>query len=175
MTPLATVQDVEARLERPLTPVEESAVDGLLEEASSIALAHMRLPEGHYDNVDNLPVPTMVKIVVSRMVARVLTRRAESEVGGLNVPVGATQRQETAGPFSGMTTFVSGSTSGGPWLERMDRLQLDQARGDRQAFTIDTAPGRSTAHADVCSLNFGAAYCSCGASIAGHPIYEVDE
>lgn len=41
------------------------------------------------------------------------------------------------------------------------------------AFSIDTAPSLSGMHADWCSLIFGATYCSCGADIAGYPIYEV--
>lgn len=39
------------------------------------------------------------------------------------------------------------------------------------AFSIDTL-GASTVHQPWCSLNFGATYCSCGADIAGYPIYE---
>jgi len=40
------------------------------------------------------------------------------------------------------------------------------------AFDIDTV-GTSTVHLPWCSLNFGATYCSCGADIAGYPIYEL--
>ena len=39
------------------------------------------------------------------------------------------------------------------------------------AFSIDTV-GSSSTHLPWCSLNFGATYCSCGADIAGYPIYE---
>lgn len=39
------------------------------------------------------------------------------------------------------------------------------------AFSIDMA-GSSTVHQPWCSLMLGAAYCSCGADIAGTPIYE---
>lgn len=42
---------------------------------------------------------------------------------------------------------------------------------DSGAFDVDTV-GSSTVHMDVCSLNLGALYCSCGADIAGYPIYE---
>lgn len=42
------------------------------------------------------------------------------------------------------------------------------------AFAVDMAPQGSSIHADWCSLMFGALYCSCGADIAGEPIYEVD-
>lgn len=41
----------------------------------------------------------------------------------------------------------------------------------KAAFTIDTAPCGSI-HQPWCALAFGATYCSCGADIAGYPIYE---
>jgi hypothetical protein len=41
------------------------------------------------------------------------------------------------------------------------------------AFSIDTAPA-GTVHLPWCSSQFGALYCSCGADIAGTPIFEVD-
>lgn len=40
------------------------------------------------------------------------------------------------------------------------------------AFSIDTAPALTDAHAPWCNLAFGATYCSCGADIAGVAIYE---
>jgi hypothetical protein len=40
------------------------------------------------------------------------------------------------------------------------------------AFDLDTV-GSSTVHLPWCALNFGALYCSCGADIAGYPIYEL--
>lgn len=39
------------------------------------------------------------------------------------------------------------------------------------AYSVDTV-GTGTIHADWCALTFGATYCSCGADIAGYPIYE---
>lgn len=40
------------------------------------------------------------------------------------------------------------------------------------AFSVDLTAGVSTIHALTCSLYFGATYCSCGADIAGYPIFE---
>lgn len=40
------------------------------------------------------------------------------------------------------------------------------------AFSIDMTPTGSV-HLDWCALSMGAAYCSCGADIAGYPIFEV--
>ena len=50
-------------------------------------------------------------------------------------------------------------------------LGLVEASG---AFSYDMI-GTSVTHAAWCSLYFGATYCSCGASIAGHPIFESSE
>lgn len=41
------------------------------------------------------------------------------------------------------------------------------------AFSLDMVPSVGAMHAPWCSLAFGALYCSCGADIAGKPIYEV--
>jgi hypothetical protein len=41
------------------------------------------------------------------------------------------------------------------------------------AFSVNMV-GSSSAHLPWCSLSMGAAYCSCGADIAGFPIYELD-
>ena len=40
------------------------------------------------------------------------------------------------------------------------------------AFSVDTAIAQGSIHRPWCALHFGAAYCSCGADIAGEPIYE---
>ena len=40
------------------------------------------------------------------------------------------------------------------------------------AFSVDTAVAQGSIHRPWCSLHFGADYCSCGADIAGEPIYE---
>jgi len=43
------------------------------------------------------------------------------------------------------------------------------------AFAIDMVPTGSSVHLPWCNFAFGANYCSCGADIAGYPIYELDE
>lgn len=50
---------------------------------------------------------------------------------------------------------------------------LDPTKNKSGAFTLDLAPAATTYHAPWCALYFGALYCSCGADIAGFPIYEV--
>lgn len=49
-------------------------------------------------------------------------------------------------------------------------LLFPSAISNGKAFAIDSVP-EGTAHAPWCSLNFGATYCSCGADIAGVPIF----
>ncbi len=49
---------------------------------------------------------------------------------------------------------------------------LGVATGKGSAFSISMEPASLTTHADTCSLYFGATYCSCGADIAGFPLFE---
>lgn len=87
---------------------------------------------------------------------------------------GAIQSQN-AGPF-GMTVDTRQKSSGFRlWPSEITDLQdicknPDDIPG-RQAFSIDTAP-ETCEHSPICSLAFGATYCSCGADIAGFPLYE---
>ena len=81
--------------------------------------------------------------------------------------------QWTAGPFAG-NTDTRQSTGYKLWPSEIRELQDICKTGDddKGAFSIDTV-GCATVHADICALNFGASYCSCGADIAGWPLYEV--
>ena len=80
---------------------------------------------------------------------------------------------ESVGPFSvGMDTRT---TRKGMFLaSELDELKSLCATSSGKAFSIDTLPEAATAaHVDVCSLNLGAAYCSCGADLTlGWPLYE---
>lgn len=63
------------------------------------------------------------------------------------------------------------------WPSEVEQLRdlCSTFRGDKEqgAFSVDTAPsiGPGT-HLPWCALAFGAVYCSCGADIAGRPIFE---
>jgi hypothetical protein len=50
---------------------------------------------------------------------------------------------------------------------------LGLVENDDGAFGIDMIPSVSEIHDLACSLRFGATYCSCGADIAGYPIFGV--
>lgn len=85
---------------------------------------------------------------------------------------GATQSQ-TAGPF-GMTIDTKQQRRGMFFDNEVDQLRLlCQGAGDTSgAFAVDTvSPG--TWHQDICAVNFGAGYCSCGADLTqSFPLYE---
>lgn len=63
------------------------------------------------------------------------------------------------------------SSSRGRVFIRDEWWALLDPKSDGRAFTLDLAPGAATIHSQVCSLRFGADYCSCGADIAGKPIF----
>ena len=55
-------------------------------------------------------------------------------------------------------------------IEQLEKLCADTTGGGA-AWSYDTAP-MGDVHADVCALNLGAEYCSCGAILAGVPLWE---
>lgn len=83
---------------------------------------------------------------------------------------GALQAQ-TAGPF-GVTLDTRQRGGFNLWPTEIEALQAICKTAGSGAFSIDTAPYSATSHAAWCSLAFGATYCSCGADIAGYPIFE---
>ena len=78
----------------------------------------------------------------------------------------------TAGPF-GESTDTSVRRTGMYYPSEEDKLRAICSGGEKAgAFSVDTVGGGYGAHAEACSLNFGALYCSCGTSIAGFPLFE---
>lgn len=78
----------------------------------------------------------------------------------------------TTGPF-GETIDTTQQRRGMFWPSEIDNLQNVCSSGEKgKAFSVDTV-GCGSVHADICSINFGATYCSCGADIAGWPLWEV--
>jgi hypothetical protein len=80
--------------------------------------------------------------------------------------------QETVGPFSQLLD-QSQNKRGRFWpSEIVDLEKLCRSSSMMSgAFTVDTAPSFGGVHAEWCSLNFGATYCSCGVDIAGTVIF----
>lgn len=83
--------------------------------------------------------------------------------------VGAFQ-QQTAGPFS-VSTDTRQRTGYNLWPSEIEQLQDICKQESSGSFSVDTAPSGSW-HSPICALAFGAAYCSCGADIAGFALYE---
>ena len=106
---LATVNDVLARLGDFEDEVDTARVEALLEEATALV-------EAHLGRTFDEPVPNTVRIVVSRMVARVL----EAPTDGFH----AESSSYTAGPFSKNVTYSAGASGGAPWLTSTDRKML---------------------------------------------------
>lgn len=82
--------------------------------------------------------------------------------------------QQTAGPF-GQTFDTRTERRSLFWPSEIGALQELCRDGDlsSQAFDIDTISVATPVHADICALNFGALYCSCGAILTMYlPLYE---
>lgn len=95
----------------------------------------------------------------------------ESVVAHIKRPDDATQVTIAVDDGSSSRTYKSAKGRVQILDEWWTLLGLVEASG---AFSIDTL-GVSSVHLPWCSLNLGAAYCSCGADIAGYPIYEGGE
>lgn len=78
--------------------------------------------------------------------------------------------QQSAGPFA-ITTDSRQRSGYNLWPSEISDLQaICKDGGERVPFAVDTVTCGG-AHSPVCSVYFGGA-CSCGAVIAGGPIYE---
>lgn len=112
--------------------------------------------------------PTDGQVAEARLVL-VGTVKRWSEAGSGSV------QQQSAGPFA-QTLDTRQRPGWKLWPSDIEQLQEICIGGnveDRVAFSIDTAPGPGGPfHRPWCALAFKAAYCSCGADIAGEPIYE---
>jgi len=92
----------------------------------------------------------------------------EAVVAHIKKPDDATQVVISVDDASTSKSYRSGKGRVTILDEWWTLLGLVEASG---AFAIDTL-GASSAHLPWCASMFGALYCSCGADIAGAPIYE---
>lgn len=139
----------------------EAMVDGANAKALRVA------PCLGWDGTDPLtPSPTTGQLAEARLILLGAVKRwADAGAGAFS--------QQTAGPFS-VATDTRQRTGFNLWPSEITGLQ-DICRTEptgRQAFSLDTAPAGGVYHLDRCSLNFGTTYCSCGADVAGFPLYE---
>ena len=160
MVAIITISDLPTALQS--TELVQLMVDGANAKASRVA------PCLTWDGtVTDQPAPSDDQIAEAKLVLiGAIKRWAETSSGAF--------QQQTAGPF-GMTVDTRQRTGYNLWPSEIEQLQdicKAVGEGGRGAFSI-TPGGVSSIHAPWCALNLGALYCSCGADIAGYPIFEV--
>lgn len=159
----ATSQDLADRW-RPLTTEEAARADVLLADAAvRIRAACSTVDERLAADPQELD-PDIPKLVSVEMVRRAMLAPVDQAA--------MTQIQQTAGPFSQGGTFAN--PTGDLYLTKAEKQML--GCGGQQAFTVPAVSRSGIRHALICSINFGAGYCSCGAdlTLAG-PLYGVDQ
>ena len=111
--------------------------------------------------------PTAAQLAEAKLVLLGAVKRwVEAGSGALS--------SQTAGPF-GLQVDTRQRTGFNLWPSEITDLQAickAPGEGSRQAFSLDTAP-TSLVHQPWCDLNLGGTTCSCGADIAGYPLYEL--
>lgn len=122
---LANLDDVKDRLPEHTT-IDEREVHGLIHEATILVESHLR-KTFHEDEI-----PQAVRVVVSRMVARVLQAPKSTQF--------QESMQVSAGPFSHSGKFVGGGSGGAPWLSAQDKTMLAPFRARRRrggVYSVD--------------------------------------
>jgi hypothetical protein len=111
------------------------------------------------------PLPTAGQLAEAKLILLGAVKRwAEAGSGAFT--------QQTAGPFS-VSTDTRQRSGYNLWPSEIESLQALCRTAPVGAFSVDTAPGCAVQHSPICSLVFGAAYCSCGADLTGAgPLYE---
>lgn len=150
--PFATLAEFRARWPD-MPPGSDEHAGVLLEDASQFIL-------------DSVPEAADAAMETRRRIVCTVVRRsmqaATSDTAGLS------QFTAGTGPFQ-----YGGSPAnphGDFYLTKQEKAALGHGR--QKAFGVQVAgPSTTSVHRPWCSLAFGA-YCSCGADIAGEPIYE---
>jgi len=150
--PFATLDEFKARW--PDFPAGADAhATVLLEDASQFIL-------------DTVPAAeTAAAATRRRIVCAVVRRSMSAEASDM---AGFDTFQAGGGPFQ-----VGGKVSnpsGDFYLTKQEKQAL--GAGKQQAFGVQIAGTGSSQHLPWCDIYFGGATCSCGADIAGEPIYE---
>lgn len=88
---------------------------------------------------------------------------------------GRTQVTDTVGPFAHSEAYQQPSRRALFWPSEIDQLKkLCSDPESSGAWNYDTVPcDRYIVHADICTVNLGGAYCSCGAILTMYgPLWE---
>ena len=150
--PFATLAELKARW--PDFPAGADAhATVLLEDASQFILD--TVPSAEAAN------PATRRRIVCAVVKRSMEASTADTAGFDSVQMGT-------GPFSygGKVSNPSGDF----YLTKQEKQAL--GAGAQKAFGAQITGAATVAHLPWCNLNFGATYCSCGADIAGEPIFE---
>ena len=120
-----TLEDFAEANDIPVDEVSPKRLEWLMREAEAVIRSYRpALPE-HVDEW-----PNAAKVVAMRVVSRAF------DAG--DVPAGASSLNTSAGPFSMSTSFEPGSTNGGVWLSKQDRILL-RGRGGG-AYSVNMMP-----------------------------------
>ena len=112
----------------PVHEVSPKRFEWLMREAEAVIRSYRPALPAHVDEW-----PDAAKVVAMRVVSRAF------EAG--DVPAGATGQNFGAGPFPMSTSFESGSTNGGVWLSKQDRILL-RGRGGG-AYSVNMMPAET--------------------------------
>lgn len=149
--PFATLDELKDRW--PDFPVGADAhARVLLEDASQFIL-------------DTVPSAGAASVSTRRRIVCRVVRSAMPDTDGMD---GMETIQQSGGPFQ--VTMKPVNPNGDFYLTKQEKRAL--GAGVQRAFGVQIAGFAASIHLPWCSLNFGATYCSCGADIAGEPIYE---
>ena len=157
---ILTVEELPAQLQS--ADMIDDMVAGV--NAKAVRVAPCLLWDG---SEEGKPAPTPGQVAEAKLILLGAVKRwVEASSGALAA--------QTAGPF-GITLDTRQRTGFNLWPSEITSLQQICSTGSegREAFSVDTAPSVGLGdHLPWCDLMFGGASCSCGADIAGYPIYE---
>ncbi len=145
----------------PFATIDPAKGDVMIEDAEALAVLAAPCLAADFDPPLSVPNIAAVKAILRGAILR----WNEAGTGAL--------ASQNAGPF-GQTLDTRQQRRNMFWPSEIEQLR-DICKGDAGnggAFSVDTV-GLGGVHADACSINFGATYCSCGADIAGFPLWEV--
>lgn len=117
-----SLSDLERAVGDAIPEEDRAYAEGLIEEATALVQAWARaLP------ADPAKMPGSVRLVIARAAARAYVQATTGVAG-------ASQFSRTAGPFTQSFSYAEGTTDGGPWLTKADKLILRRWRGG--AYTV---------------------------------------
>lgn len=144
----------------PFADIDTAKAEAMIEDAEAQAM--LVAPCLGDDELD--PALTEIQVAAVRSYLRGAILRWNEAGTGIRQSI-------TTGPF-GETTDTTQQRKGMFWPSEITNLQDICSNGEKgKAFSVDTV-GCYGIHSPICSLHFGALYCSCGANIAGFPLYE---